>query len=273
MKTIVVPVDFSAASENAALYATDLAQTINAKIVLMHCVALPVTISEVPLPNGMLQEMTEEAEQNMITLRNRLIVRCDYKLFISTSVIMGYVMSELKDIVAEMDVFAVVMGSHGLGNSDVFMFGSTAVSAMHDLPCKVLLIPEHVSFRQLNRIGLCSDMIDVNRQLPFEGIKDVVGLFCAHLDILYVNTKGADMPGSVLSESKMLQDQLMDIHPDFHFVDNNSIDMAVTTFVKDNNIDMLMVIPKKHGFIGSIFHKSISKDIAQHLQLPILILH
>ena len=273
MKTIVVPVDFSNASENAAIYATDLAVAIDAKLVLINCVTLPVTLSEVPLPLGMLDEMTSESEQNMITLRNKLTARCNNKLSISTSVITGWVISELKEIVAEMEVFAVVMGTKGAGNSDVFMFGSTAIDAMKDLPCKVILIPEHVSYQVINNIGLCSDMKDVNKELPFSAIKNVIALFKGHLDVLYVNTKGTDMPGSVLAESKTLQAQLMDIHSEFHFVDNQSIEAAVTTFVKDSKIDMLLIIPKKHGFVGSIFHKSISKDIVQHLPLPIMVLH
>lgn len=273
MKTIIVPVDFSPVSENAAVYAAALAKVVNAKIILVHCVALPVSMADVPLPNNMLAEMTSEADHSIVALRNKLIAHGGSQVQISTSVISGYVISELQAIADEIEVFAVVMGCKGLGNSNLFMFGSTAIEAMQDLNCRVILVPEYVSYKPVHKIGLCSDMKDVNKVLPASAISEMVRIFDSKLEILYVNTDGEDMPGNVLPEAKKLQSLLSGINPVFHFVDSDRIDIGVTMFVKNEQIDMLLVIPKKHGFLGAVFHKSISKEIAQHLQVPIIILH
>ena len=46
MKTILVPVDFSPSSLNASNYALDLANSVNAELVLLHVFEFPVLYPE-----------------------------------------------------------------------------------------------------------------------------------------------------------------------------------------------------------------------------------
>jgi nucleotide-binding universal stress UspA family protein len=48
MRTIIAPTDFSAVSLNAVNYAADLAVAINAELILLHVVQIPITVSEIP---------------------------------------------------------------------------------------------------------------------------------------------------------------------------------------------------------------------------------
>jgi len=48
MHTILLAVDFSPASRNAAVFAAELAQLLRTKLLLFHAYMLPTPISEVP---------------------------------------------------------------------------------------------------------------------------------------------------------------------------------------------------------------------------------
>ncbi len=49
MKTLLVPTDFSSVSVNAMNYAVDMAQAINAGIVLLHVYNVPVSFTDSPV--------------------------------------------------------------------------------------------------------------------------------------------------------------------------------------------------------------------------------
>jgi len=56
MKNILVPIDFSETSYNAAKYAVSLAQSFNANIILINVVALPVMIDDSVLVSVMITQ-------------------------------------------------------------------------------------------------------------------------------------------------------------------------------------------------------------------------
>ena len=74
MKTLIVPTDFSPAAENAAIYATDLGIAIQADLLLLNVVQIPVTVVEVALTENEYEEMLQEAIKSLAELRAQLLV-------------------------------------------------------------------------------------------------------------------------------------------------------------------------------------------------------
>jgi nucleotide-binding universal stress UspA family protein len=48
---------------------------------------------------------------------------------------------------------------------------------------------------------------------------------------------------------------------------------AIEQFSKDKNIDVIIIMPKSHSFIDSIFSSSHTKKLAFHSSVPILAAH
>ena len=65
MRTIVAPTDFSSVSINALNYAADLAAAIEADLILLHVVQIPITVSEIPFTSVDYEKITEEAEHEL----------------------------------------------------------------------------------------------------------------------------------------------------------------------------------------------------------------
>ena len=59
----------------------------------------------------------------------------------------------------------------------------------------------------------------------------------------------------------------------FHFIENESVQDAINDFIDANEMDMLIMLPKKHSFFASLFKKSQTKEMLYQSHIPILALH
>ena len=62
MKLIIAPTDFSAISDNAIKYATDMAVAMGTNLMLVNVYQLPISFSEVPLVTISLDEIRKISE-------------------------------------------------------------------------------------------------------------------------------------------------------------------------------------------------------------------
>ena len=65
MNTILVPVDFSPASRNAAVFAAELAKVLHTRLLLFHAYMLPTPISEVPYAMVTVDNLQKENEEQV----------------------------------------------------------------------------------------------------------------------------------------------------------------------------------------------------------------
>ena len=105
MKTLIVPTDFSPAAENAAIYATDLGIAIQADLLLLNVVQIPVTVVEVALTENEYEEMLQEAIKSLAELRAQLLVHAGTaKITIRTKVVVGTIEFELEQACKQYEI-------------------------------------------------------------------------------------------------------------------------------------------------------------------------
>jgi nucleotide-binding universal stress UspA family protein len=274
MRTIIVPVDFSSASINAANYALDFAHAINASITLMYVCQIPVAVGEAPVAAATIQGIIDDAEKEIIELKDELLHKANGKLKVYTEVKEGYVVNQVAQYCKKVNPYAVIMGASGSGTTERVLFGSNTLSALKNISWPLIIVPKGVKFKQISSIGLACDLRNVENTVHAGDIKKMVDDFKAKLHILHVNTDKDKMIGNEEIEgSEWIRDMFADLKPDFHFLHNENIEVAINNFAEKNNLDMLILIPKKHGILEGIFHKSEAKQVALHTHLPLLSVH
>jgi nucleotide-binding universal stress UspA family protein len=142
MKTILVPVDFSAVSREVCDAACDLAQALGAQLVLLHVVPPPsIMVSDLYILSAtQADEMQAAAEQAGDKRLRELNARCA-KRDIPTLLLRrsGQPVSEIVARAAKADY--VVMGSHGHGAVYDLLVGSTTHGVLKKVRCPVLIVP------------------------------------------------------------------------------------------------------------------------------------
>src|ERR1700758_5491138 len=86
MRSIVVPVNFSASSTNAAHYAADLALAIGADLHLIHVFEISASVSMVPLPEVAYDEMRTNQAERLDDLARDLKERTNGRISITTEI-------------------------------------------------------------------------------------------------------------------------------------------------------------------------------------------
>jgi len=72
MKLIIAPTDFSAISDNAIRYATDMAVAMGTNLMLVNVYQLPISFSEVPLVTISMDEIRKISEEKLAELKQNI---------------------------------------------------------------------------------------------------------------------------------------------------------------------------------------------------------
>lgn len=271
MQTILVPTDFSNAALNAAEYAVGMAKTLNKRILLLNIYTLPVAYTEIPVGFDT-DLMLGDAEKWLGEIRSYLYTKTNKSVEVEIVARTGGFMQELNKACEAYEPYAVVMGSQGKTASERILFGSHTVLAMKQLEWPLITVPPDVSFSTIRRVALACDLADVEATMPVKEIETMVKDFGAQLHVLNIGKENKFNPGDVF-EAGVLREKLKSLNPEYHFLAAKNIDEAIIDYAEKNEIDVLIVVQKKHKFPDGLLHKSHSKKMILHCHVPVLALH
>lgn len=272
MPTIIVPTDFSAPATNAAHYAAHLAETLQADLLLMTVVTYNWVSTEIPTP-GLYDIEIQTTRTQLEELKADLQTLTGHQISITTSVTIGAVVDEIKNLAEVHKPYAIVMGITGAGNAERALFGSNTYTALHQLLFPVVVVPAAATYQPIKHIGLATDLMDVTQTIDTAQIKDLVTRFGATLQVLHVTRPDGITSGLALPGAKNLQEALRPIHPEFYYQHADNITDGVTQFINTQHIQLLLTVPKHRGFFQSIFHRSAANNIATHINIPMMTVH
>ena len=151
---ILVPTDFSAASDTAFEYATSIAIRYDAQIYVVHVIdSGPFDLIASESKSSVLAQVEEEARQKIeCMLTTRGIPAEQYRILVTE----GIVPNALNDIIREHQIDLAVLGTHGRRAFKKFLMGSVAEEVFRMAPCAVLNIGPNirpiVSGRELRHV-------------------------------------------------------------------------------------------------------------------------
>ena len=274
MKPIIAPTDFSPVSLNAVNYAADMACAMNTNLILMHVCRLPVAYTEIPVTADTITGLIKDAEERLLQLKEDISAKIKDRISVSAEVRAGMVITEIEHLSAAVSPYAVVMGSQGHSSFERLFFGSNTLSAMKNLSWPLIVVPPEGKFKSIRKIGLACDLKRVVETAPVEEIKTLVKQFRAELHVIHVNREEEKTyTQEIIEESGLLQEMLDDLHPVYDFLNNVNIDEGLSEYAEKNDLDMLIVIPKKHGLFDKFFHKSHTKELIMHTHVPVMSVH
>ena len=144
LKTVLVPTDFSAASESALRYGKAMAERFGATLhivhvmedLLAHAWAAEVYVSSMP---QLRDEIEKESRQRLDTL----LPDAERKAFrAETALLAGNPFLEIIRYAKAHNVDLIVMGTHGRGPIAHMLLGSVAEKVVRKSPCPVLTVRE-----------------------------------------------------------------------------------------------------------------------------------
>jgi universal stress protein A len=144
MKTLLVPIDFSAASVNLLQTATSLAHSLGARLVLLHVLQPIAPIGNPMMMPDMAQitSMQKAAEQDARTQLTRAVEKVAAKgVAVEQELLDGPASAVILERARMLPADLVIMGSHGHTALYDLLLGSTSHGVLKKAPCPVVIVP------------------------------------------------------------------------------------------------------------------------------------
>ena len=140
---ILIPVDFSATSNEAFAYAQTLARRFDASLHLVHAFEDPFTTAafagglDTPLPVDLRDKMLHDIERRLAEWLPPLEKA---RFGGTTTVVYGQTTKAIVEYSRTLGADLIVMGTHGRGGMAHLLLGSVAERVVREAPCPVLTV-------------------------------------------------------------------------------------------------------------------------------------
>ena len=272
MKTILVPVDFSATAANAAEFAGNLATFYNADLWLYHSYESPVFVSGNTFLNGDNKQQIE-MECEMQVFKKEIQTKLKFSINIRTKIAMASLHEGLDAFCKEINPDIVVMGISGKSGFAKLVSGSNTLKVVHYLKCPVLVIPPKAVFIPVRKIGFACNYDKVLYGSSIDILEKVVKDFNAELCVMDVHSHYKKYNQEEILEGMFVNELLKKIKPEYYTIDAEDITEGINSFANEANIDWIAAIPKDHNPADRLFKHSHTKDLLYHAHVPVLCMH
>jgi nucleotide-binding universal stress UspA family protein len=271
MPLIITATDFSDAANYALEYSCMLANAVKADVVVLHSYTVPVSIGDNPMPMMSVEECRQIAEKAMMQLTDKLTVTFN-DVRVTGLVMFGEITEVIQDYAAQNKPWLIVIGN-SISNEESVWYGGNLMSILRSMAHPVLAVPEGCLYSPVSKICYACDYKKETEGLPLTAIADMATQMGSQLHVLNIDHDNANFNAETPEISEVLHEKLKSANPQYHYADAKDTDTAILDFVNTNHINWLVVAPHKHGFIESLFRKSHTKELAKHLQIPLLSVH
>ncbi len=266
MEKIIVPIDFSDTSVNAATYAIEMAKDIPGAEITLYHVYSSLSFSTLTSKDTFSRQKVSEAALKI--LKDKLDSGFDAISYVAEA---GSFVENLEDYVLGNHIDLVIMGITGSSKLAQVFMGTNTLNVIRNISCPVMIIPPEAKYTSMKKVVLTSDFKDVARTTPFASIKKFLDLFKPKLDILNVDSEHfVELSPEFKIEKETMEDKFGAYNPEFSFLRSYDFLEGISSFVESRNMDAIITVPHKHTLFNQFFVTSSIKKLAYHSTVPII---
>lgn len=287
MKTILLPVDFSANTLANCKHAIYLAGDKQTRLFLFHIYPDQIIVPDSSFPVGidtdaffnveLITKLREQAEINIQKLKSEIQDFCQNeghdKIEIDYLVTGGDAEWEIQEICKESSPDLIVMGTEGEGNKGI-LEGSIAKKLMNKLTVPILAIPKSFQQTSFKNIMYATEFSD--RDAPT--LRTIFELFShlhliVHLVHFRFDERDSDSELKIEELEQVFEKERLAGKINFNLVPATEKADVLAAFTNKYEIDMIAFLSHKKNFFQHLFSQKISKSDFFKLKLPMLALN
>lgn len=280
MKTIVIPVDFTATTDNAVNYAAEWSQQYGYERIILLKSFYDSMFENIAVSEGYanvnqdclntdrqaMEKQLNEQCRNLAAKAPHVKVLTAHSEVPLLRAVIELVQDEKPDLVLlGSDTYQYASGSFVSGN----VIGLAKVS-----PTRVLIVPADCQYRKVtDALVPCDfntltalDKVNLLRNNPYwQNLK---------LHVLNVDVKGQyqNIDAKFQEHENRLHDYLKNFEYEIHYRNEKNVISGIKNFTKENDIQLIIALPGRHSFLYNLTHNSISEAIYRNARQPVLIL-
>jgi len=271
MPTIIVVTNFSESSRNALDYTCAFLGHTGVKILLLNIFSFPAALTSDAISVAAMSETIGDDER-LLDSEYEWVKENYPEVNIETEMITGNFLEELGDKADDEDTALIVMGAGGHYN-DLLSWDTNIIDAFIDLKTPVLVIPKKVTFHPIKKVAFACNYYRKDLETPVSLIKRLIHFTNASLYVMHVGNPSEVIDKEAQNNKYLLEQSLADIAPVYYEPAYGNVIQAIDNFTAEENIDLLIVIPGRHGIWYNIFQERHTKGLVYLNHIPVMSLY
>lgn len=281
MKRFLVPTDFSQTANHAAAYAWKLAVKLKAELILCNAVILP---AEVPMASAMMwpadesDSLLENSTLELDKLKASLVAAAapsGFKPEVLTMNEAGPLSVITDEIVRNQHIQLVIIGSHGTSGLNEFFLGDHSRDFINQCRVPLLIVPAGTALKPVKKIAFAGNIR--NPKIDLQAINELIDFarpLRAEIMLTYVSDKNPETPefeawiGDFIA---LLRKNTGYSAVFYRIVLNKQFATGFDWLCEHGEIDMLAMVHRNQGFIGTLFKGNQTQKMARHISVPLLV--
>jgi nucleotide-binding universal stress UspA family protein len=282
MKTILVATDFSPASERAAEYAIQLAQPMEAGLLLCHVMSTPIvtepqalelsTAMAAAYDSRSAQKELHDMAERLIGWQRRLTGR---KIPVDTLTLQGDVAAEVIELADERQASLVVVGTHDEADTLSIFSGNHTSAMLEHCRLPVMVVPEKAHFREIRKLLFACDWQETDME-HLQWLSEFAGYWDASVLVVHVTTDKTDLAEEMERMNRFINElpsEIVSGNFSFRVICADSVAEELDHLIRTESVDLLTMATKKRNLFQQLVHRSLTKRMAGETEIPLLAFH
>ena len=274
MKTnILLPTDFSDNAMNAIQYAINLYAKETCTFYIMHSSYFKYAQSRTLITSHFIATLKKQGQDQMDELLQQLQTQNTNSNHEFKSILTNEDLKiAIRDMVEEYQINLIVMGTKGANEAPDIFAGSNTVDTIHYVKnCPVLIVPKSHEYIKPRLIAFPTDYNRFYKDKELRPLLNMADLHSSKIKIFHINVE-KKLTTVQKNNMKVLDDYLLFHAHNFYWLPKNTEkSKAIEAFIKDLNIDILVMVNYNHSIIENLLNEPVIKKLAFHPKIPILV--
>jgi|GEM_PF-1608413 len=267
---ILVYTRFTEISRNALRYAAEMALDRGYDLLLVHNYDLPLSYAADPIAFASIHPDVARAEAQLKEEADRA-AEAFPGLQIAYRLTYGSKPDAVGELLSESGFRFIVSGAPE-SQGEFWGWNDEFVDLITGMPIPVLIIPQRVSYARIRHIAFASDYLRPMHAKQTGFIRQLLQEQDTVLHIIHVSVPGRQDQAQRLQHKSALEEQLKEFSPIYVSIENNDVVASIITYIQQHHIELLVVIPHRHGIWHNIFSQRHTRRLTRINYLPIIAL-
>jgi len=269
MNKVLIPIDFSDASLNAARYASQLFCSQPTEFILLY--------ANEPVPSK--KELTKDKEGKSYSdvelslVQKELADDDNYPGHVYTKAIVNKdAVTCIVDCADDWQVSSIIMGKTGRTSMVDQWLGGITTDVIKYANKPVIAVPAKFSPSATRHIALATDFEPMDNFEPLDFLLKTLKLTQARFTVLTVQSKRKSATIGQTMTGLQFEKYVDDFPHKYEVATSSSTTDGIINFTIDNGVDLLAMINRDSSFFQSLFSRGSIQKVSQHLRIPLLTL-
>lgn len=274
MLSILLPTDFSENSMNAIKYALEFFKYQKTQFYFMHAYRNEFydhdDLVSRDVFDEVLSKVKKESEKNLNHLLENVNEIAPNPKFTYHSIsAFNTLVEEANTLTDQYNMDLIVMGTKGKSNERHIVFGSQTFQVLKYVKCPVLAIPSKYNNTQPKHILFPTNYLMPYKRRELKLLSILAKSYRSTIDVLYVS-KSSSLSIRQEDNQTFIKESLVDNKVNFYHEDSKNVAKTITTYIKDQDIDMLTMVNSQHSFLEDLLFPSVIDKVSLGLNIPLL---